>query len=157
MFGYALNAGLADHLETGLPLSKLIVPTNVLGLRLLSAGNVAPRAAELLTAGKLDALFQDPALEGFDRVVIDSAPINAVSDALNLVRYVGSVCLVIRTGKTPKSAVVRAYHELVEAGARSMGLVLNRVPEKSGNYYHYATGSYGDEGVYSTRAAKVSA
>jgi Mrp family chromosome partitioning ATPase len=85
----------------------------------------------------------------FDHVVIDSAPVNAVSDTLLLAKSVSSVCLVVRAAHTPRNAVLRATRKLREAGARLSGFVLNRLPKSSGAgyYYHYSPGSYGS-GVY---------
>jgi capsular exopolysaccharide synthesis family protein len=153
------TAGLTEHLENGLPLSKLIVPTHSGALHLLSAGAVAHNPAELLGSKKLERLFRDPALAAFDRIVIDSAPINAVSDTLNLVKYADSICLVVRANKTAKRAVLRAYHELAEAGANAVSVVLNRLPRRKGtdSYYYYSSGSYGSEGVYGAGKKKVGA
>jgi Mrp family chromosome partitioning ATPase len=62
------------------------------------------------------------------------------------------VCMVIRAAKTPSPAVRRAISLLANAGARPVGLVLNRVRRNqgSGYYYYYASHGYGDgEGSYS--------
>lgn len=152
------TSGLTDHLENGTPLSKLIAPTKSPALHLLTAGTVARNPAELLSGTNLERLFRDPALAAFDRIVIDSAPINAVSDTLNLVKYAESICLVVRAEKTPRGSIRRAYHELLEAGARGVGLVLNRLPANGAEgYYYYGTGKYGSEGVYGAGREKVSA
>lgn len=159
MFGCEKTAGLTDHLESGTPLAKLIAPTKIGALHLLNAGRVSRNPAELLSASKLTELFNDPALAAFDRIVIDSAPVNAVSDTLNLVKFAECICLVVRANKTPKRAALRAYHELVEAGARAIGMVLNRLPRRNGGdgYYYYSTGAYGSEGVYGAGKKQVSA
>ncbi len=153
------RAGLTAHLENKAPLAELITETEIPHLSLLSAGTVARNPAELLESAKLADLFRNPALRGFERIVIDTAPINAVSDTLNLVEFADSICLVVRANKTSRRAVSRAHHELVEAGAENVGLVLNRMPENSGrgNYYYYSAGEYGSEGVYGAGKAKVSA
>jgi capsular exopolysaccharide synthesis family protein len=153
------HAGLSEHLEKGTPIGELITATTVAGLHLLSAGGVARNPAELLVSGKLTELFNDPGLQAFDRIVIDSAPINAVSDTLTLVGFASSICLVIRANKTTKRAVTRAYHELVEAGARNVGVVLNRLPKRAGadSYYYYSVGEYGSEGVYGAGESRVTA
>ncbi len=132
----------------------MIQTTRLPNLDLLAAGKVAPNPAELLKSGKLAELFGDPLLQGYDRIIVDSAPVNAVSDTLNLVRFAQAICLVIRSNKTPRRALLRAYHELVEAGGRCLGLVVNRLPQQSGPgyYYSYSAGAYGSEGVYGAKA-----
>jgi capsular exopolysaccharide synthesis family protein len=156
MFNFGLKtAGLTEHLEKGAALSELFMPTEIPGLHLLTAGSQVRNPAELLRQGKLDAFFSDPILKEYDRIVIDSAPVNAVSDSLNLVRFAQSVCLVLRANKTSKRAIVRAYQELLAAGAKTVGLVVNRLPKGSGAgyYYYYSMGAYGNEGVYGARKA----
>jgi Mrp family chromosome partitioning ATPase len=121
----------------------------------MTAGNRAPNPAELLSGGGFGELLE-LALTKFDRVVIDSAPVNAVADSLLLVRHVQSVCLVIHAAKTPSKAAVRACQKLTEAGGRPVGFILNRLPAHggAGYYYHYSAGEYG-KGVYGAPAGKA--
>lgn len=147
------SAGLAEHLEKATGLGELFKPTQVPGLHLLTAGTPVHNPAELLNHGKLAEFFRHPLLQGFDRIVIDSAPVNAVSDTLNLVEFAHSVCLILRANKTPKRALLRASQELRAAGAQTIGLVVNRLPKSSGTGYHYyySAGAYGNEGVYGAK------
>ena len=99
------------------------------------------------------------AVKLFDRVVIDSAPVLAVSDTLLMARHVQTVCLVLRAGKTPRSAIQRAISLLVSSGIRPAGVVLNRLPQSrgAGHYYYYASHGYGaGEGPYSDGGRKRS-
>ena len=146
-------AGLTEHLQTGTPLNDLLRATQVANLTLLPAGAVAPNPAELFKSANLAQLFANPLLEQFERIVIDSAPVNAVSDTLHLVTFAHAVCLVVRAGSTPRRALLRAYHELVEASGRCIGLIVNRLPAQSGAgyYYYYSAGAYGAEGVYGAK------
>ncbi|HMJ06592.1 MAG TPA: hypothetical protein VK474_10090, partial [Chthoniobacterales bacterium] len=87
----------------------------------------------------------------FDRIVIDSAPILAVSDTLLMTPFVQTVCVVVRAGKTPRQAVQRALGMLSGAGGRPAGTILNRLPRRRGTgyYYYYASPGYGrGEGAY---------
>lgn len=105
-----------------------------------------PNPAELLS-GKWFGELVTLAAKKFDRVVIDTAPINAVSDTLTMVHHAQSVALVIRAGKTPRNAVSRALEQLRRADARPVGVVLNQLPEGAGlgYYYYYSTpGKYGE-------------
>jgi succinoglycan biosynthesis transport protein ExoP len=95
----------------------------------------------------------------FDRVVIDSAPLLAVSDTLLMARHAQTVCLVLRAGKTPRSAVQRAISLLVSSGTPPAGVVLNRLPHSggAGHYYYYDSPGYGaGEGPYSEGGKKRS-
>jgi len=118
-------------------------------LFVLAGGQRAPNPAELLS----DQCFKGLTTEArsfFDRVVIDSAPILAVSDTLLMVPHVQTTCMVVRAAKTPRNAVNRALTLLSATNVRPAGLVLNRLPRRrgAGYYYYYASHGYGDGGVY---------
>ena len=119
-------------------------------LSVLAGGRRAPNPAEIL-AGPFFGQLVNEAAKLFDRVVIDSAPILAVSDTLLMIPHVQTVCVVIRARKTPRPAVRRAISLLTSAGIRPAGLVLNRLRRSRGvdYYYYYASHGYGsEEGSY---------
>jgi succinoglycan biosynthesis transport protein ExoP len=118
-------------------------------LFVLAGGQRAPNPAELLS----DECFKGLATEAvkmFDRVVVDSAPILAVSDTLLMVPHIQTTCMVVRAAKTPRNAINRALTLLSATNVRPAGLVLNRLPRRrgSGYYYYYASHGYGDGNVY---------
>ncbi|PYJ28329.1 MAG: hypothetical protein DMF24_05350 [Verrucomicrobia bacterium] len=85
-------------------------------------------------------------------VVIDSAPLLAVSDTLLMTPHVQTVCIVVRAAKTPRPALRCAITMLAKSGIRPAGLVLNRLRSSHGvgYYYYYASHGYGtEEGAYS--------
>jgi len=120
-------------------------------LSVLAGGRRAPNPAEILAGPFFGQLIAEAATL-FDRVVIDSAPILAVSDTLLMMPHVQTVCIVVRAAKTPRPAVRRAITLLAKSGIRPAGLVLNRLRRSRGvgYYYYYASHGYGkDEGAYS--------
>ena len=92
----------------------------------------------------------------YDRIVIDSAPIHAVSDTLLLASSVQAVVLVVQAGRTSRKAVARACEKLRDARGQMAGVVLNQLPRLSGRdyYYHYSHGAYGG-GVYGAQEPSV--
>jgi polysaccharide biosynthesis transport protein len=131
--------GLGDYLAENQPLEAVIRQSPVENLSFIFAGKSVRNPAELLTAKSFNRLILS-LLERFDRVICDTAPINAVSDTLTLIGAVHYVCLVIRPGKTPKKAISRACDLISKAGGKIAGLLLNRVNFKIGAgycYYYY--------------------
>jgi len=121
-------------------------------LYVLAGGHRAPNPAEILSGASFAKLLADAA-RIFDRVVLDSAPVLAVSDTLLMAPHVQTVCVIIRARKTPRAAVQRALSLIAAAGTRPAGLVLNRLPQSHGYgyYYYYASPGYGKgEGSYSS-------
>jgi Mrp family chromosome partitioning ATPase len=113
-------------------------------LSVLAGGGRSPNPAELLSGAAFPALIAE-ASRVFDRVVIDSAPVLAVADTLLMTPYAQTTCLVVRAAKTSRDAVKRAIALLETANTRPAGLVLNRVPKRSGtgHYYYYSSQDYG--------------
>jgi polysaccharide biosynthesis transport protein len=112
-------------------------PTSTENLFILGAGERVSNPAELLASGDLVGLLKEAMLY-FDRVVIDSAPVNAVSDTQLIAKEIESVCLVIRAGKTPRRAIVRACGLLERATHNPDAVVLNRVERRSRDDYYFA-------------------
>ena len=119
-------------------------------LSVLAGGRRAPNPAELLSGHSFAELVAEAA-KNYDRVVIDSAPVLAVSDTLLMTPFVQSVCMVVRARRTARNAVQRAILLLGGAGHRPAGVILNRLPRNRGTdyYYYYASHGYGaGEGSY---------
>ena len=115
----------------------------------------SPYPAEILSGTSFTKLIAE-AGKLFDRVVIDSAPVLAVSDTLLMAPYVQTICVIIRARKTPRPAIQRVLSLIAGAGTRPAGLVLNRLPRTrgAGYYYYYASPGYGKgEGSYSSSYA----
>jgi capsular exopolysaccharide synthesis family protein len=109
--------------------------TGIENLFILGAGGKIPKPAELLASGDFPGLLEE-ALLHFDRIVLDSAPINAVSDTRLIAKDIQSICLVVRVGKTPQRAVLRACSLLAKEMNRPDGIVLNGITRRfPDNYY----------------------
>ena len=144
LLGRRNPAGLITHLKGGAQGegAKACTPTSIPNLFLFSAGEaVDGHPAELLNSQAFRDLLAD-ALKWFHRVVIDTPPVNVVTDALLLAREVDSVALVVRAGKTSRQDVKQAIRKLSTAGARPVGFILNAAPKEAltkgytGEYNH---------------------
>jgi succinoglycan biosynthesis transport protein ExoP len=141
--------GLTDVFSGNAALTDVVLPTPIENLFFLPAGSRAPNPAELLSSADLNSLVQELKVR-YDRVVFDSAPVNAVSDTLVLAPHVDQTILVVRSGKTPRRVVVRALSLLRKAGAKMAGFVLNRLPtgRTAGYYYYYYGDKYEKDSAY---------
>jgi Mrp family chromosome partitioning ATPase/capsular polysaccharide biosynthesis protein len=146
-----IPAGEIQLVDESAELTENILAATGGQLFVLAGGRRAPNPAEIL-AGPFFGQLVAKAATLFDRVVIDSAPILAVSDTLLMMPHVQTVCIVVRAAKTPRPAIRRAITLLAKSGIRPAGLVLNRLRRSRGvgYYYYYASHGYGkDEGAYS--------
>ncbi len=136
MLGSSDLPGLVDLLEGSVQLSKAITPTRTPGLHLLPAGKVLQNASELLTRKGIHAILS-AAREQYDCIVMDSAPVHSVSDAMLRAEAVDSVCLVVRYAATPRKSAMRAIHLFEEHCTPIEGIVFNGANPNS-VYGHYA-------------------
>jgi capsular exopolysaccharide synthesis family protein len=109
---------------------------------ILPAGLIPPNPLELLSSRRF-AQTLERLRERYDRIVIDSAPAQAVSDALILSKVCGAVVFVIRCDETPLPLINMAVKRLRQVGAPLIGAVLNQYDANRGaRYGHYHYGKY---------------
>ena len=123
--------------------------TKVPNLTFMPAGNLNASPLELFADERLGRLLRE-AREKYDRVILDTAPINAVSDTLLIVKHADTTAFVIRARKTPTRTLLRALQLLEGADETPAGFILNRLPPQLADYYYYDAGNYSSAGVYGT-------
>lgn len=111
-------------------------------LWVLPCGPVPPNPAELLASDRMAELWKE--LSGrYEHLVIDSPPVLLVTDATILSTLADGVVLVAESGKTPRGALLRTRRILDDAGARILGVALNKLDQRHGGYYDYGYYRYG--------------
>jgi succinoglycan biosynthesis transport protein ExoP len=144
-FGMTNERGLSSYLAGAHPLVDTLRRFDPMpSLWVLPAGPLAPNPAELLSSAFMERLVRD-LRQSFDHIVIDSPPALMVTDATILSRLVDGTILVVENGMTVRGALVRTYRTLHAAGARILGVVMNKVDLRRDGYYYYGR-SYGHNG-----------
>jgi len=143
--GLGLNKGfgITNYLVGAATLEQLPKKVEqVENLYVISCGPVPPNPAELLLSPKIAELF-DWLREEFDAVIIDSAPVGLVGDAITLGKFADMTLYVIRqryTYKRQLSFINELFHQ---RKLPKMALLVNDVITKgSKGYYGYSSGSY---------------
>jgi succinoglycan biosynthesis transport protein ExoP len=129
--------GLTDCLTGQAKAIDCCNPTGIENLFLLPAGRRTSRPSELFASCNFVSLLDELGAH-FAQIVLDSPPVNAVSDTQLISKHVQSVCLVVRAIKTPAAAVARACALLAQAGSTLDGFVFNRMPLRSGRHHYFA-------------------
>lgn len=117
--------------------------TEVENLYVIPAGPIPPNPAELLHSDRFQALLRK-LQSRFDRVIIDSPPIVAVTDGAVLSTLVDGTVLVVRASATTRDFARHGIRSLLDVGGKTVGVVLNAVDLNRQEYgvYHY----YGGKG-----------
>ncbi|MDD5390750.1 MAG: XrtA-associated tyrosine autokinase [Gallionellaceae bacterium] len=145
--GLKAKRGLIDVLQNpDLPLSDVLIKTNIAKLTVLPAGDSISHATELLASSSMKNFVRDIASRYPDRIVIfDTPPLLSTSEASVLATYMGQIVFVVEAERTPQDAITDALAHL--ADCEHVGLVLNKFASggNSGDYgYGYGYGGYGE-------------
>jgi capsular exopolysaccharide synthesis family protein len=144
--------GLSDCLEERLNPLAAIRRVEPLGCHLLPAGEPHANPSELLQDDRLTEIMQE-IRPNFDWILMDGPPLNPLTDALSLARHAEGSLLVVRAGRTPKSAVEQAITLL--GPKHVVGMVLNGIDGMHRAYSkYYGYSSYSGKGAATTEAAK---
>ena len=130
------DKGLSLYLTSNASLQDVVQPTDIPNLDVLHVGSVPPNAPELLASDRVRELIAD-ACKQYDRVIIDSPPVTAVSDPLVLLPHVQGVIYVIGFDKVRREIVLRTMQKLRECGAPLVGVVMNNIDHELHGYYYY--------------------
>jgi capsular exopolysaccharide synthesis family protein len=149
-FGVPNDVGISSLVVGEGTLDKAVKSTEVPNLFVLPCGPIPPNPAELLHTQAFADLLK-AAGERFDRIVLDSPPLNAVSDSAVLATRADGVVLVLRAGKTNREAARRALRSLADVQAQMYGAILNDLDVMDVRYrdtylgYRGYYGHYGEE------------
>lgn len=143
VFGVSGEVGLTSVLLGSSTVEHAVKRSEVVGLDLLPCGPLPPNPAELLHTEGFANIVKE--LEArYDRIIFDSPPVNAVTDAIILSQLVDGTILVVKAMGTPKDAIRRTARHLQDVQAHMLGVVLNDVDFQEGGYaQHYYYQRYG--------------
>jgi len=157
------DVGLSTYLSRQSELDDIILKTGQENLDLIISGPVPPNPSELLHSERMDALIKELKIR-YDVIMIDTAPIGLVSDAIPLIRVSDINIFVIRSGKSKYYAatipqrIAQEYHldnTVIVLNAFAEDLLHSRyyttrfTGENYGKYYYYSDYSgYENSGYY---------
>ena len=123
-------------------------------LDVILSGNIPPNPSELLGSKRMEKLLEK--MRGqYDYIILDSPPINMVTDAVILSKMTDGVLFVVRGGHSERGSVEHAVDQLEYAQAKILGFVLNGVSSEGHSYGKYKR--YGYSYGYGYRAHSHSA
>ncbi|WP_309603061.1 polysaccharide biosynthesis tyrosine autokinase [Sphingomonas sp.] len=125
--------GLTKLLTNSESIRLHVLDTQYDNLYLLPCGPTPPNPADLLATPRFEAVLREAAQQ-FDRVIIDGPPVLGLADATLLATVVGSVVMIVESGKTRTRSARDALERLRLGGAHVLGAVLTKSVEEVGAY-----------------------
>lgn len=141
--------GLSGFFAGSASFDEVLVEGPLENLTVVPCGDIPPNPSELLGSPRL-ARFLEAARERFDRVIFDTPPAVAVTDALVLASSVDAVIFVVRAERTSRKTAARSLDEFRRLGGRVAGIVLNDFNPRKAGYY---SGGYSPYSYYDRRRA----
>lgn len=129
------QSGLANILSRTATLDECIVKDVQEGVDVMPAGAIPLNPMELLAGNGLQGLLAE--LKGrYDKIIIDTAPVQAVSDPLLVAPHADAVVLVVKADHTRIPLVQHTLGQLHQAHARVYGVVLNQMKMNKAEPYY---------------------
>lgn len=137
------SVGLSSALSGAASIGDVLQETKYPQLSVLAAGPIPPNPSELLGSQSARNLLHELSTK-FDYVIIDSAPLLAVTDSAILAAEADGALLAVRWGKTRREQLTHAVGALRDVGAPLLGTMLTMMPRASASTYSYQY-HYGDK------------
>lgn len=140
--GMPKGPGITNYIIGKAELKDLVKPIpDTENLYVLGCGPIPPNPSELLLDKKMDDMFAW-LKENFDIVLVDTAPVGMVSDAMTLSKYADATMYLVRQGHTFKKQVGLIDEFYKEDKLPKVSIIINDVKLKPG-YGYYGYGRYG--------------
>ncbi len=110
-------------------------------LDVITSGSITANPSELFVSAGFDQLLAE-AKDIYDYVIIDTPPINIVSDTLVIAQKCDSLIIVARAGITTYEAFKSALDTAESLNINIMGAVLNGIDNQNNKYYRYKYNKY---------------
>ena len=141
VFNLKNNVGIST-LIGGLNTFKEVVNEGVTeGLDIVTCGPIPPNPSEMLGSENMKSLLVELA-KHYDYVIVDTPPINVVTDALTLLDTIAGILLIAKQGQSTFDALQDAIDSVKIANGSILGVVVNNMPVGGGKYGYGGKYSY---------------
>lgn len=144
-FNLSNRTGLTNFLIGDTSAEKIVLPSGIDNLTVITSGIVPPNPAELLGSDRMRWLVGQ-VREKFDIVILDAPPMLSVTDAAVLAPFSDAAVVVIAAGRVSTKLVPVLRDTVTQCQVKVAGLVINDRDARGSDYYGGYYGSYyGDD------------
>ncbi len=140
------QTGLSNLIVGDQEYDAVIRETEIPNLFVLPCGPLPPNPAEILMSNRFENVLAELS-KRFDRIILDSPPLNVVTDAVVLSKQADGVILVANAGKTLRDELKRCSKHIKAVDGKIFGVIVNAIEpdQRSGYYYSYYGYSYSEK------------
>lgn len=134
--GMPNEVGLSNLLSGDYGADRLIAPTVIPFLSVMTAGPIPPNPVDLLLGPKLAAVLDQATSHGIQYVIVDAPPLLGIADSIVLGNQIQNILFVVQAAHTRKGQIRDALRRLRLAGIVPRGIVLTQV-QRHVSHQHY--------------------
>jgi tyrosine-protein kinase Etk/Wzc len=131
------SSGLSNFMVKNATMNEIVHKTSVDNLSFIPSGPILANPSELIDSGVLEGLLQFLKTE-YEYVIIDTAPIGLVADAIQLMKYASIILVVSRNNFTRKNLLAGALNSLDSNKIENYDIILNDIDLKKSPYSEYS-------------------
>jgi len=139
VFDADTHFGVSTFLSGQSTLKESISKTYIENLDYFSAGPIPPNPSELIGTEKMIQLI-DELKKIYEFIIIDSPPINIVSDAIQLFPHVNAILYIVRLNYTRKRFLEDINYLFLTKQAKNIGIIINDDSRRDSYEYRYKYG-----------------
>ena len=154
------EVGLSTLISGSNTFKEIVHHEVIENLDVVPCGPIPPNPSEMLGSDNMKMLLEQLSAH-YDYIVVDTPPINIVTDALTLLDSIAGVLLVANHGKSTYDALEESIQAIKMSDGSLLGIVVNNVSVTGGKYggkysYKYKYGykygyGYGDYSDYTPK------
>ena len=138
-FNVPRHMGLSTYLIGKAVIEEILKPTATKNIFLIPSGPIPPNPSELISNGRLPELLEYLKTH-FDYILIDTAPVNPVTDAFIISPMCDVTLYVVRDSYTPKVFLKKLAEKLRRKSLKNPAIIFNGIKGKGFGKYAYGSG-----------------
>ncbi|MBP3303159.1 MAG: polysaccharide biosynthesis tyrosine autokinase [Opitutales bacterium] len=133
--------GLTRYMEGSMTLDEAIIRDVRPNFDVLQVGAYCKNPTQIINSQKFRDMLEELKTR-YDRIVVDTPPIGAVSDVLNLLPLCDGIVYTVRFNTVQRTMIKNNLHRIQESKVPVFGAVMNQMVRETARYY-VSSGQYG--------------
>lgn len=134
IFNLKNKKGLSSAISKMAGLEECINKNVMENLDVMTAGPIPPNPSELLASDNMTEIL-NKLNERYSTIIIDTPPVNVVTDSMELAKNVSGIIMIVRYGVTTNEDIEIAMSKIEFSKMNMLGFIMNGVKSKAGRYY----------------------
>ena len=135
-FGLSKVTGITDYFKGKLDFNQITKKTPFENVDIITRGSFISDHTVFFTSTKFKDIISQ-ARKKYDFIILDCAPVKAISDYINISPHVDATLLVVESGRTSAKELAYVVEELQTCKANVVGTVFNFSANTFGKEYYY--------------------